>query len=141
MREIVIVTDDRPGVMAEVSEALAAAGVNIETLDAESLAETAVISLTVDDVDAALGALARTRYRAFSEDALMVRLEDRPGELARITRRFKDAGINMRSMRIVRRAGGQSIVAIATDRTREALNLVRDVLLGPQPADCNPPAE
>ena len=117
--------------MAEVAEAMAAAGVNIETLDAETIAGSGVIILTVDRYDAALQALARTSFKAVSEDAIVIQLDDKPGELARITRRFKDADINLRSVRILRRdpASGKSIVAVSTARTEEAMALVKDVMI------------
>ncbi|MHC4401790.1 MAG: ACT domain-containing protein [Planctomycetota bacterium] len=129
MKQITIVCDSRPGVMAEISEALAGAGVNIETLDAESFGSSGVINLTVDRYDEALRALARTPFRAISEDAIVVQLDDRPGELAQIMRRFKEANINLRSIHIVRRDAGKVIVAVSTRRTEEAKELVKDVLI------------
>lgn len=129
MKQITIVCESRPGVMAEISEALAAAGVNIETLDAESFGDSGVIIMTVDRYDEALRALARTPFHAISEDAIVVQLDDKPGELARITRRFKEANINLRSIHIIRRDAGKSIVAISTRCTEEAKQLVKDVLV------------
>lgn len=129
MKQITIVSESRPGVMAEIAEALAAAGVNIESLDAESMGDSGVIILTVDKYDEALRALARTPFHAISEDAIVVQLDDKPGELARVMRRFKDAQINLRSIHIIRRDAGKSIVAISTRRTEEAKELVKDLLI------------
>ncbi|OHB66317.1 MAG: hypothetical protein A2V70_03620 [Planctomycetes bacterium RBG_13_63_9] len=115
--------------LAEVSEAMAAAGVNIETLDAETIGGAGVLRLTVDRYDVALRALSKTPFHAISEDAIVVQLEDRPGELARIMRRFKEANINLRSVRIIRRGDGTSIVAVDTPRTDEAKELLKDVMV------------
>ena len=104
-------------------------GVNIETLSAEGVGDMAVTLLTVDKYDEALRALAKTPFQAISEDAIVVKLDDKPGELARIMRRFKDAQINLRSVRIIRRDQDKSIVAIATERTTEAMELVKDVMV------------
>ena len=129
MKQITIVCQSRPGVMAEITEALAAAGVNIETLDAETIGDSGVINLTVDRYDEALRALARTPFRAISEDAIVVQLDNKPGELARITRRFKDAQINLQSIHIIRRDASKAIVDISTRRTEEAKELVKDMLV------------
>jgi hypothetical protein len=129
MKQITIISEDHPGVVAEISEALAAAGVNIETLAAESIDNSAVTILTVDKYDEALRALSQTHLKAISEDAIVVKLDDRPGELANLTRRFRDAKINLRSIRIIRRDAGKSFVAISTERTDEAMALVDDVLI------------
>jgi hypothetical protein len=129
MKQIIIISEDRPGVVAEVSEAMAAAGVNIETIDAETVAGSGVTIMTVDKYDEALRALAQTPFHAISEDAVVVQLEDHPGELARVTRRLKEAEINLRSIRIIRREGGKSIVAIGTERTQQTMDLLKDVLV------------
>jgi hypothetical protein len=129
MKQIIIVSEDRPGVVAEISEAMAAAGVNIETIVAETVAGSGVTIMSVDRYDEALRALAQTPFHAISEDAIVVQLDDHPGELARITRRLKEAQINLRSIRIIRREGGKSIVAIGTERTDQAMSLLSDVLV------------
>lgn len=129
MKQLTVVTTDRPGVIAEIAEALAAAGVNLEDLAAEAIGGTAVAILVVDRYDEALRALAVRGFKAITEDALVVQLEDRSGELAQVTRRFKDAGVHLRSVRIIRRWGGKCFVALATERSEEARELVRDVLV------------
>ena len=129
MKEIVIVSEQSEDMVAEIAEALAAAGVNIEFITAETIGGSGVVVLTVDRYDDALRALARTPFQAISEDAFVVQLDDKPGELARITRRFKDANINLRSIRIIRREGGKGIIAVATDRTDEARELLKDVII------------
>ena len=131
MQEITIVCEDCAGMLAEIAETLGAAGVNIETLDAESVGNSAVFVLTVDKYDEALRALANTRFTAISEDAIVARLDDNPGELGRVLSRFKEAKINIRSLRIIRRDAGKSIVAIATRRTEEAKRLLGDLLISP----------
>ena len=132
MKEIFIVSDNRPNMVAEITEALAEAGVNIEFLSAEIIGGSRVAILTVDRYDEALRALARTPYQALSEDAILIQLDDKPGELARITRRFADAGIELRSIRIIRYEGGTGIFAVAADRTEEAAELLKDVLISRQ---------
>ncbi len=129
MKEIVIVSKQSDAMVAEITEALAAAGVNIEFLSAETIGGSGVVILTVDRYDDALRALARTPFKAISEDAFVIQLDDKPGELARITRRFKEANINLRSIRIIRREGGKGIIAVATNRTDEARELLKDVII------------
>jgi histidine decarboxylase len=129
MKQIRIVTSDRPGLLAEITDAMASAGVNIEDLAAESTGNLAVIEMTVDRYDEALRVLARTPFRAITEDILILKLLDKPGALAEIARRFKDARINLRSARTIYRVAGDCVVAIDAERTDEAKALVRDVLI------------
>lgn len=129
MKQIRIVTNDRPGILAEVADAMASAGVNIEDLAAESTGSFAVIEMTVDRYDEALRALARTAFRAITEDILLLKVVDKPGALAEIAKRFKDAQINLRSTRTVHRTEGYCVVAIDAERTDEVKALVQDVLI------------
>lgn len=129
MRQITIVTPDRPGLVAEITELLAAGGIDIETFDAEALCGTAVVRLTVDQDDKAVLALHDKGFSPVSEDAMLVRMEDRPGALAAVARRFRDAGVNIHSLRIISTSGGQTVAAISTERTAEAVALVKDILI------------
>ena len=129
MKQITIVAESSPGLLARVTEILAARGINVETLDAETGQDHGVMVLTVDRYDEALVALRDAGVAAVSEDAIVIRIADEPGALARISRRFHDAGIRLRSVRIIRRREGYGLVALSTERTERALDLVRDVLI------------
>jgi hypothetical protein len=129
VKQLTIVAPDRSGLLAEVTDALAADGINIETFDAEAAKGTAIIRLTVDQYDRAIQTLHRAGHAPVTEDAILIRLEDKPGALAGVAKRFRDAGLSMRSLRIVHTSGGTTVAAIATERTAEAIALVRDILL------------
>ena len=129
MKTITIVCDDHPGIVAEVSEIAASTGANIESFEAKTIGTLAVVSISVDKHDETLLALAQSPFHAFSDDAILIQLDDKPGALANISQRFKSAGINLRSLRIIRRDGGKAIVAIGMDRKDEILDLLKDVMV------------
>jgi hypothetical protein len=129
MKEIQIVAQNRAGLLADIAEVLAQKGINIETFDAEELHDMAVIKLSVDRYDEALQSLRDAGFDAVTEDAILIQLKDEPGALAQVARRFKDAGIDLRSVRIVRRMKDSAIVAVATARTDEARALVKEYLV------------
>ena len=127
MKQITIVVEDEPGVVADITTALAANDINISGLNAIGAAN--VLILTVDKYDQALTVLRDHGFEAVSEDALVIRLEDAPGALAKVALRFKDAQINIRSMRIIRRYEGFCLAAIVCDKQSEAKALLDDVLV------------
>lgn len=130
MKQITLIAKPSPGLLADISAALAAENINIETLDAESVNEQGVLILTVDQYDQALKVISQLEdVQAVSEDAILIALPDAPGSLAKIAKRFKDAQIGIRSIRIISREQGRSIVAISTERSADALQLVEDVLI------------
>ncbi len=129
MKQITIIAKDHAGLLADVAEKMAAANVNIESIDSECIGETAVITMAVDQCDAALRALANAGFHAVTEETILVKVADRPGALAQIARRFSEAGINMRSARLIRREGATGIVAISCEDIERARALTKDILL------------
>ena len=123
MERIVIMTRNETGVIANIAGALADAGINIESLDTESTGQKGIITLTTDDTNRALMALKDAGFRAATDDSLIFRLPDEPGALARIAKRFRDAGLNIQSLHILDRRAGRTIVALTClDRAKaEAL--------------------
>lgn len=129
MKRITVILDNHPGAVAELTRTLAERQVNIETLDVEDSGPAGVANLVVDQYDRALQALRDGGFRAVSEDALVLRLKDEPGALARVATRFKEAGINIRSMHILKREGNHALVTIVSERPRESAELVRDLIV------------
>lgn len=130
MERIVIIVRDRVGLIADIARALADANVNIESLDTEKTGEQGIMTLTTDDTDRALHALREAGYRAATDDALIFRLPDQPGSLARVAERFKEAGVNIQSLHILDRGDGQATVALTTlDRAQAEALLDPDTIV------------
>ena len=129
MKQLVIVTEDRPGIVADISTALAEKNINIESIDAEATRCHGVIILSVDKYDEALKTLTDASFTVYTENTIVVEVADEPGALAKIARRFQDADLTMRSIRIMKREAGNSLVAIAADHTKEAIKLVEDCIV------------
>lgn len=130
MKQLIVIAEHRLGVVTEITEALAVARVNIESIDAQQSGSHVIVMLFVDQYDEALQAIsALPGMKIITEDAILVRLADEPGALAKIARRFTDAGIGLRSIRFIQREQNSGLVAISTDRTDAALELVADVLV------------
>lgn len=130
MKQITILSEGGADAIADITLILAEAGIDIDSITGENYGRRAVVTVTVRDYDAALNALqVHENLQVVSEDALIVRVPDEVGALAKISRRFSDAGIHIRSIRFVERHNGFSLVAIATERTEEALKLVGDILV------------
>ena len=129
MKQLTVLVPNQPGQLAKISEALAARDINIEDFDVESHGADGLISLTVDKYDSALRALRDAGYRAVTQSTLLIRLEDKPGALATIAARLKDAGIDLRSMHIVRRSENVSIASLVADDNAKAAEILKDVLI------------
>ena len=95
--DITLLLDDQPGALARIGEVLGRAGVNIEGLCAvTSGGGQAEVHVLVEDLEAALPALARSGLAVSSEqEVVVVALEDRPGALGAVSGRLGEAGVNI----------------------------------------------
>jgi hypothetical protein len=95
--DITLLLDDQPGALARIGEVLGRAGVNIEGLCAvTSGGGQAEVHVLVEDLEAALPALARSGLAVSSEqEVVVVALEDRPGALGAVSRQLGEAGVNI----------------------------------------------
>ncbi len=129
MKQITVLTHQDPDEIARVASILGDAGINIEDIDADRIEETGTIVLMVDQLDAALRVLSAANLRAVTQDALVIRLEDKPGALATIAKRMRDAGIDVRSMHILRRDASQSLVSLVVSDQAAAKAVLEDVMM------------
>jgi hypothetical protein len=129
MKQLTVLVPNRIGIAAEITGALAERGVNIEEFDIEGMEDRGVIVLTVDKYDEALRTLRDHGFRAITQDALLVRLVDKPGALATIALRLKAAGLDLRSMHIVRREAGHTLASLVASDLAKAAEVLRDVLV------------
>jgi hypothetical protein len=129
MKQLTVLVPNQPGQLAKITEVLAAQGINIEDFDVESNGADGLISLTVDKYDEALRALRDAGYRSVTQDTLLIRLEDRPGALAAVAARLKEAGLDLRSMHIIRRAENVSIASLVCNDNAKAAVVLTDVLI------------
>ena len=129
MKQITIITKNRDGLTADIAAVLGDNNINIQSLDSEEVEGTGVVTLTVDHYNRALHALRDSGWHAVTEDAFVIRVKDEPGALARVAKRFKDADIQVRSMRIIQHEGPWGMVAVSAEPIEAARDLVKDNLL------------
>lgn len=129
MKQLTVLVRNETGVAAEIATCLAERGVNIEEIDIEGVEDRGIVVLSVDRYDEALRALRDHGFHAITQDVLLVRLEDKPGALAAIAVRLKDAGIDLRSMHILRRDEGGTIASLVASDPVKAAELLKDVLV------------
>lgn len=135
MKQLTVLVPNEHGIAARLTTALAERGINIEEIDVESVADHGIVVLSVDRYDEALRALSDHGFRAITQDTLLVRLEDRPGALAAVALRLRDAGLDLRSMHILRRDATTTTASLVCSDNARAAEVLRDVLVVERPAE------
>lgn len=114
----------RPGVLAAVSRVLADARVNITALSADAGTGRGKIRLVTNDAATARRALRKAGYRPTDEPAFAVRLQNKPGALARVTARLARARINVRSAYATTSGRGAALVVLTVGSIPKARKLL-----------------
>ena len=120
VKEIVVSVDDEVGVLADITQTLAEAGVNIETISVDGLGDRGVIILTTDSYDTAMNALRQAKFELVTHDAMVLRLEDKPGALGQVAAKLRDAQVNVQSLHVLKSDGDYVRVAITVDDREKA---------------------
>jgi hypothetical protein len=94
-RQLSVILENRPGVLAEVSADLARHSINIEAIHVANLADHCVVRLVVSDPQRALHLLGSAGALVFESDVLAVNLPHRPGALAEVARHLGKARVNI----------------------------------------------
>jgi hypothetical protein len=128
MKAFVVSTQDRPGELARLGEALGKAGVNITALAGLTGEGTGMIAFLVGDEAGARGALRTAGIEATEYEAIKVALADEPGALGKAARKLANAGINVEMALSTGISHGKGGVVLAVSDVRKASSLLSDVL-------------
>ncbi|MFN0076850.1 MAG: ACT domain-containing protein [Prosthecobacter sp.] len=129
MKQLTVLVPNELGIAARLTACLAERGINIDEIDIEGVEDHGIVVLSVDRYDEALRVLSEQGFRVITQDTLLVRLEDRPGALAAVAMRLKDAGIDLRSMHILRRDAACTTASLVCSDNARAAEVLRDVLV------------
>lgn len=129
MKQLTVLVPNEIGIAARLTTCLAERGINIEEIDVESVADHGIVVLSVDRYDEALRVLSDEGFRVITQDTLLVRLEDKPGALAAVALRLKNAGLDLRSMHILRRDASTTTASLVCSDNARAAEVLRDVLV------------
>lgn len=78
------------------------------------------------NTESATQMLTQADYQTVSQDALLVKLNDKPGALAELMKKCREHAISIRSVRLVWRGQGSALVEIASDQHQTLQSLLVD---------------
>ncbi len=129
-KDLTIYLDNQPGTLAALADALGKAGVNIYGMCGFPVGGKGLIHILAENARATRRALREVGISTRGErDVLVMEVEDRPGEAARIFRQIADAGANID---LVYLATSTRLVIGVDDleKAQVALNITRSPRIG-----------
>jgi hypothetical protein len=118
--QISVFVENTPGGLADVTETLGDAGVDLRALSIADGTDFGILRIVVGETDKAVEALKAAGYVASVTAVLAVKLEDTPGSLAKVVRVLADEGVSVEYLYafITRNAGDAYVVLRIEDEAR-----------------------
>lgn len=98
LKELTIMTPNKPGKLAAVLSALTRAKLNLLALNSSSGYDLNMVRMISSDAKKTKSLLENLGYNVTETNVLAVTIADRPGQLAKLTRTLGRAGVNIEYM-------------------------------------------
>lgn len=123
--QLSIFLENRAGRLAEVTEALAQAKINIRALSLADTSDFGILRLIVDDFERARTVLREAGFTVGKTAVVAVEVPDSPGGLNTILSTLREQGVNVEYMyAFVQQSGKEAVIIFRFDRTDQALEIL-----------------
>jgi hypothetical protein len=122
-KEFSVRLQNKSGELARVTETLEKDGVNIRTISTEPHA--GVVRIVTSDPEKSRQSLKQSGMEFSERNLLVAKLEDRPGELARVSRALAKEGINIDAAYMLDKDSKHVHVALAVSDEDKARNILK----------------
>lgn len=129
MKSLTIIQETRAGLLAEITTLLEQHKIDLRSVDGSTVGSLAVINLTAEPYQVCFQALTDAGFKVFANEQILVRVKDKPGALADISRRLANVQVDIHSIHIVNREGEHCILALATDNDFSARQVLQNMLV------------
>ncbi len=122
-KEFSVKLANKSGELARMTEVLQKDGVNIRSISTEP--QAGVVRIVASDPEKARKSLSESRMEFSERNLLVAKLEDRPGELARVSRELAKEGINIDAAYMLDKNSTHVHVALAVSDENKARNVLK----------------
>lgn len=95
IKQISVFVENKPGRLAAVTEVLYRLGINLRAFMIADAGDFGIVRMVVDNTEEAFSALKSAGFAVTLNEVLAVEVEDKPGELYRISKALGEEGINI----------------------------------------------
>ena len=121
IKQLSIFVENRPGRMAEITEALAASGIDVRALSLADTSDFGLLRLIVTDPEGAVEALKKSGVMVRLSEVTAIAVSDKPGEFARAVRLLAEARVNIEYLyAFLSRKDGDAVIIMRVDDPENA---------------------
>ncbi len=134
MRSVVVVCEDRAGLLADISYVLSKTGVCIDGIEVEVVGEKAIISLSVKDPRKAKSMLERNGYSVVEPSALVIKVSNHLRTVAEVLNMLERKRVRVEDFSEISSDSKGGIFALTVNKRRKASRILGNFIVGSSPA-------
>lgn len=126
IKQLSVFIENKPGRLAQITETLAAAGVDIRAISVADTSDFGILRLIVDKPNEAVTALKANDMTVSLTDVIAVGIDDKPGSFAKTVRQLSDADLEIEYMyAFISRDKGKAYIIIRADNGEKAAQVLK----------------
>ncbi|MFH1221778.1 MAG: hypothetical protein V1492_01700 [Candidatus Micrarchaeota archaeon] len=129
MPSVVIVADERVGLLTDISYILGKEGIRMEGVGIDAAGGKTVISLSVRDPQKAKEVLNKNGFEVVHKGTMVLRLPDYFKKIDEVKRTLANEHIFLKEWKLISGQADKGLVAIWVDKPRKALRLLSDLVI------------
>ena len=118
--QFVVQLKNEPGSLANLSERLAARGVDLRAIGGGGIGDSGHVIMTTADDATTKQILDEGGYTYIEGESILAEVDDRPGGMAALSRQLADAGVNIYGHLFLGRWGDRAMFAFVVDDPEKA---------------------
>jgi len=127
IKQISVFVENKPGRLASVTGVLFEKGVNLRAFMIADAGDFGIIRMIVDKTEEAYRALKDAGFTVAINEVLAVEVEDKPGELYRISKALGDEGINIEYVYAFTSEKHKALIIFRVDDLEKAMNVLERI--------------
>ena len=118
---------NKPGTLALICDSLTKAGINIISVSTEANGKSGIIKLITNNELATKSVLKEAGLEYMEREIVAVELLDSPGELGRFAKALSEHNVNIQSVFLLDRNGGNVKLAVKTDHLENTIKAIQRI--------------
>ena len=127
--KIHFIANSDPKLVSHLTYILAKSKINIDDINVITLGDKTYIDLEVSDERKAIKVLKANGFQPSVSECIIIQLEDKPGELAKVSKILLDNKVEINRVDIIAKGLGRSILALDVNKPKKAKTLLKKYLI------------
>lgn len=129
MRTVTIISNDRRGLLSDISYILGKTGINIDSLNVDVIDRRAVISLEVRDPKKAKTTLEKNGFSTAHLKSIVIKLANPEKTIEEVVEMLESENVKVEEKTLISADAHDGIFALMVDKPRKAAKMLRDLMV------------